>query len=321
MQSRKDFIRSTALLGAGSLLLPVHAFSKGASETTPGNRSGQAEDTHTRLIISVSMQFEAGGEPETGFDSPFPPNLEKGHTDLPAKTWFQYGYKEGIPRLLNLWDKYGIKVTSHVIGEAARHNPGLAKEIAARGHEISGHGLNWTPQYIMSYETEKKFIKDSVDIIRQITGQTTVGYNCNWLRRSKNTISILQELGFIYHIDDLSRDEPFLIPVNGKKFAVVPYTLRCNDIQLIEGRYFSSTQFGEQLKLEFDQLYEEGVTRKRQMSISTHDRISGTPAQVKVLDEFLAYATQKPGVKFMRKDEIARMTLNDKTAVVDKDYR
>jgi peptidoglycan/xylan/chitin deacetylase (PgdA/CDA1 family) len=222
---------------------------------------------------------------------------------------------------LNLWDKYGIKVTSHVIGEAARHNPGLAKEIAARGHEISGHGLNWTPQYIMSYETEKKFIKDSIDIIREITGQTTVGYNCNWLRRSKNTISILQELGFIYHIDDLSRDEPFLIPVNGKNFAVVPYTLRCNDIQLIEGRYFSSTQFGEQLKLEFDQLYEEGATRKRQMSISTHDRISGTPAQVKVLDEFLAYATQKPGVKFMRKDEIARMTLNDKTAVVDKDYR
>jgi hypothetical protein len=57
------------------------------------------------------------------------------------------------------------------------------------------------------------------------------------------------------------------------------------------------------------------------MSVSTHDRISGTPAQVKVLDEFLAYATKKPGVKFMRKDEIARMTLNDKTAIVDKDYR
>ncbi|MDB4923242.1 polysaccharide deacetylase family protein [Mucilaginibacter sp.] len=319
MQSRKDFIKSAALLGAGSLLIPERIFSQDKSDTLSGNQSTWEQGT--RLVISVSMQFEAGGEPETGFDSPFPPKLEKGYTDLPAKTWFQYGYKEGVPRLLNLWDKYGIKVTSHVIGEAARHNPGLAKEIAARGHEISGHGLNWTPQYTMSYETEKKFIIDSVDMIREITGQTTIGYNCNWLRRSKNTISILQELGFIYHIDDLSRDEPFVIPVNGKNFAVVPYTLRCNDIQLIEGRYFSSTQFGEQLKLEFDQLYEEGATRKRLMSVSTHDRISGIPAQVKVLDEFLAYASQKPGVKFMRKDEIARMTMNDKTAIVDKDYR
>lgn len=319
MQSRKDFIKSAALLGAGSLLIPSKAFSAQNTPSFKQEKSGWADGS--RLVISVSMQFEGGGEPERGFDSPFPPNLKEGFTDLPAKTWFQYGYKEGIPRLLNLWDKYGIKVTSHTIAEAARHSPELAREIVKRGHEIAGHGLNWTPQYTMSYEEEKKFIKDSVDLIKEITGQTTLGYNCNWLRRSKNTLVILQELGFTYHIDDLSRDEPFLIPVNGKNFAVVPYTLRCNDIQLLEGRYFSSKQFGEQLRLEFDQLYEEGATQKRQMSISTHDRISGSPAQVRVLDEFLAYATKQPGVKFMRKDDIARITLNDKTAIVDQDYR
>ncbi len=320
MQSRKEFIKSTALLGTGSLLMPNSLF-PGSSKSEPAGEDPSRWPDGSRLVISVSMQFEAGGEPETGFDSPFPPNLEKGYTDLPAKTWFQYGYKEGIPRLLNLWDKYGIKVTSHTIGEAARHNPALAREIVQRGHEIAGHGLNWTPQYTMTYEQEKAFVKAGMDLIKEVTGQTTLGYNCNWLRRSKNTLAILQELGFTYHIDDLSRDEPFLIPVNGRNFAVVPYTLRCNDIQLLEGRYFSSKQFGEQLRLEFDQLYEEGATRKRQMSLSTHDRISGTPAQVRVIDEFLAYATKQPGVKFMRKDEIARITLNDKTAIVDNDYR
>src|SRR5882757_439797 len=150
MQSRKDFIKTTTLLGAGSLLMPSEIFSQGKSGTP--SRSQSKWPDGIRLVISISMNFEAGGEPETGADSPFPPNLEKGYTDLPARTWFQYGYKEGIPRLLNLWDKYEIKVTSHMIGEAARHNPSLAKEIAARGHEISGHGLNWTPQYAMSYE-------------------------------------------------------------------------------------------------------------------------------------------------------------------------
>jgi len=319
MQTRKEFIRNAGLLSVGSVLLPGQLFANSEPQTTHANLTSWPDDT--RLVISVSMQFEAGGEPETGFDSPFPPNLAKGFTDLPAKTWFQYGYKEGIPRLLDLWDKYGIKVTSHTIGEAAKNNPELAREIVKHGHEIAGHGLNWTPQYAMSYDEEKKFIMAGMDMIKEVTGQTTVGYNCNWLRRSKNTIAILQELGFIYHIDDLSRDEPFLIPVNNKKFAVVPYTLRCNDIQLLEGRYYTSKQFGEQLRLEFDQLYEEGATRKRQMSISTHDRISGTPAQVRVLDEFLAYATKQPGVKFMRKDDIARMTLNDKKALVDADYR
>jgi peptidoglycan/xylan/chitin deacetylase (PgdA/CDA1 family) len=318
MQSRKEFIRNGTMLGAGSLLAGSRLLTSGKSQLLMKEHSKWPNGA--RLVISVSMNFEAGGEPETGADSPFPPNLENGYTDLPAKTWFQYGYKEGIPRLLDLWDKYDIKVTSQAIGAAAKHNPQLAKEIVRRGHELSGHGLNWTPQYMMSYEEEKKFIKGGMDVIEHITGKKTVGYNCNWLRRSKNTLSILQELGFIYHIDDLSRDEPFLIPLNGKKFAVVPYTLRCNDIQLLEGRYFSSAQFGEQLKLEFDQLYEEGATKKRQMSISTHDRISGTPAQVRVLDEFLAYATKRKGVIFMRKDEIAVMTLNDTAAIVDMNF-
>jgi hypothetical protein len=42
------------------------------------------------------------------------------------------------------------------------------------------------------------------------------------------------------------------------------------------------------------------------MSISAHDRIAGTPARVKALDDFIQYAKQHAGVKFMRKDNIAR---------------
>ena len=319
MITRKEFLKDTAILGASSMLIPNTAFSNTIISNNQLRETSRWPDG-SRLVISISMQFEAGGEPEAGFDSPFPANLEKGYTDLPAKTWFHYGYKEGIGRMLDLWDKHGIKVTSHTIGTAAKRNPGLANEIVKRGHEISGHGLDWTPQYTMSYQEEMNFIKAGLDMIKQVTGVTTVGYNCNWLRRSKNTIKILQELGFVYHIDDLSRDEPFLIPVGGKNFAVVPYTLRCNDIQLLEGRYFSSAQFLETLKLEFDQLYKEGAVKKRMMSFSAHDRISGTPAQVNVMDQFLTYALQHEGVKCMRKDDIARMTLKDKSALIDNDY-
>jgi hypothetical protein len=43
-------------------------------------------------------------------------------------------------------------------------------------------------------------------------------------------------------------------PVKGKDFVVVPYTLRCNDILLIEGRHFSTVDLAQQLKDEFDQL-------------------------------------------------------------------
>jgi peptidoglycan/xylan/chitin deacetylase (PgdA/CDA1 family) len=233
----------------------------------------------TRLVISISMQFEAGGQPPKGTDSPFP-RVDFPATvpsDAAANTWFAYGYREGIPRMLDLWDRHGVKVTSHMIGEAAQRHPELAREIVARGHEASGHGPRWTSQYPMSRDEERNFLIAARDMVESVTGQRPVGYNCNWLRRGPNTLSLLQELGYLYHIDDISRDEPFIEQVNGKDFVVVPYTLRNNDILLLEGRNYSPSKFLEQIKLDFDQLYEEAGRRRRMMSVSAHDRISGTP--------------------------------------------
>jgi hypothetical protein len=45
------------------------------------------------------------------------------------------------------------------------------------------------------------------------------------------------------------------------------------------------------------------------MSVSAHDRISGTPQMVKAWDAFLTYARSRPGVAFLRKDAIARYVL------------
>jgi peptidoglycan/xylan/chitin deacetylase (PgdA/CDA1 family) len=261
-----------------------------------------------RLVISVSMQFEAGGQPPKGTDSPFPKVdfPESVSSDAAANTWFAYGYREGIPRMLDLWDRHGVKVTSHMIGEAAQRHPDLAREIVARGHEAAGHGPHWSSQYAMSREEERQFLMAARDIVEAVTGHRPVGYNCNWLRRGPNTLPLLQELGYVYHIDDLSRDEPFIEQVNGKDFVVVPYTLRNNDILLIEGRNYSPSKFIEQIKMDFDQLYDEALYRRRMMSVSAHDRISGSPQMVRAWDEFLRYAKAQPGVAFFRKDEIAQ---------------
>jgi peptidoglycan/xylan/chitin deacetylase (PgdA/CDA1 family) len=318
--SRRDFLNTAGQIGIAASALGTYAAATAAqaapAKTTATAAQASGDGKHwpngARLVLSISMQFEAGGEPDEGADSPFSGNpLPAGTPDLPARTWFQYGYREGVPRLLDLWDKHGVKVTSHMVGTAVLKSPALAREIVKRGHEAAAHGMSWKPQVSMSRAQELAFVREGVEAVEKITGQRPRGYNCNWLRRSTNTLSVLQELGFQYHIDDLSRDEPFIVPVDGKDFAVVPYTLHCNDIVLIEGRHFSSRQFFEQLKDEFDQLYAEAGSRRRMMSISTHDRIGGRPAVVKALDDFLTYALAKPGVASARKDQIATWALAD----------
>jgi len=255
------------------------------------------------------MQMEAGAQPMSGAESPMP-KIDPVYPDLPASKWYEYGFKEGIPRLLDLFDRRKVKVTSHMVGATVDLHPGLAKEIVQRGHEASGHGQTWAAQYSMTSEQERESYKQSIASIEHATGTRPLGFNAFWLRGTPHTLEILQELGFIYHIDDVSRDEPFVINVRGKPFAVVPYTLHMNDIVDYEARYFSTQEYAGDLKAEFDMLYAESSSRRRMMSVSAHDRIAGRPSRAKILEEFIVYAQNHPGVVFMRKDEIARFALS-----------
>ena len=255
------------------------------------------------------MQMEGGAQPASGAESPMP-KIDPQYPDLPASKWYDYGYKEGLPRLLEMFERRKVKVTSHMVGAAVDLHPALAKEIVERGHEASGHGQTWSAQYSMTPDEERASYQQSIESIQRATGTRPVGFNAFWLRGTPHTLEILQSLGFIYNIDDVSRDEPFLVNVNHKPFAVVPYTLHMNDIVDYETRYFSTSMYAGDLKAEFDALYAEAEYRRRMMSVSAHDRIAGRPSRTKTHEEFIIYAQSHPGVVFMRKDEIARFALS-----------
>ena len=313
--NRRNFIKDSAVsalaIGVPACTFEPEAFaSERSSMSLPQKKpKGSFWPDGARLVVSISMQMEAGAQPLSGAESPMP-KLDPMYPDLPAIKWYEYGFKEGLPRLLDMFDRRKIRVTSHMVGATVDLRPALAKEIVQRGHEASGHGQTWAAQYSLTPEQERESYRQSVASIERATGIRPLGFNAFWLRGTPHTLEILQELGFIYHIDDVSRDEPFLINVKGKPFAVVPYTLHMNDIVDYESRYFSTQEYAGDLKAEFDMLYAESSERRRMMSVSAHDRIAGRPSRAKVLEEFIVYAQSHPGVVFMRKDEIARFALS-----------
>ncbi len=273
-----------------------------------------------RLAVSLSLMFEGGGQPISGAGGVIPEPIEKGVPDLPTNAFFAYGHYEGIPRALDLMDKHGIKLSSFMIGKAVETSPDIAQEIVRRGHEAAAHGRVWENSYQLPRNEEKRFIADSVQTIQKITGQTPVGWNAYWMRNSIHILETLQDLGFVYHIDEPSRDEPFIVPVRGRDFVTVPYTLHMNDIVSFPFQGWNAAGYEQALRDEFDQLLEEGATRRRMMVISLHDRISGHAGRVRALDRFLTYAKSKPGVWFARKDEIAAYALTNRqgTPVIER---
>ena len=182
-----------------------------------------------RLAVAVSMQFEAGGQPISGAPGPVTEPVADGYPDRPQNSFYDSGVREGILRLLDLFDKHDIKVTSFMIGEAVDKHPEVANEIVGRGHEAAAHGRRWANQYLLEPEEERAWIADSVTSIEAATGTRARGYNNYWIRGSGHTLELLQQLDFTYRIDDLSADEPFIQELPGP-FVTVPYTVHMNDL-------------------------------------------------------------------------------------------
>jgi len=273
-----------------------------------------------RLAVSVSMQFEAGGQPISGAPGPVSDPISPGYPDLPQNSFYEYGVMEGIPRLLKLFDNHRIRVTSFMIGEAVDKHLEVARAIVSRGHEAGGHGRRWQNQYLLASDEERAWIADGVESIERATGVRPRGYNNYWMRGSVSTLALLQQLGFTYHIDDLCADEPFIQELAGGPFVTVPYTVHMNDIASFDFAGFSPADYEQQLRDEFEQLYEEGADRRRMMSISLHDRISGHASRVRVLDRFLIWARRRTDVWWARRDEIADWALRTRevTPTIDR---
>ena len=62
----------------------------------------------------------------------------------------------------------------------------------------------------MSRDEEQQIPHRRRDMVEAVTGQRPFGYHCNWLRRGPSTLALRRALGYVCHVDYVSRDEPFI---------------------------------------------------------------------------------------------------------------
>jgi len=148
MTSRRELLKAGAMATLAGALPSSATFADSVSEQRKP-AAASFWPAGIRMVISVSMQMEGGAQPSGGAESPMP-KIDSKYPDLPAGKWYDYGFKEGLPRLLEVFDRRKVKVTSHMVGAAVDLHPALAKEIVQREHEAAGHGQTWTAQFSMT---------------------------------------------------------------------------------------------------------------------------------------------------------------------------
>ena len=271
-----------------------------------------------RIAVSVVVNYEEGSEystldgdahGETIGESPSP--VAAGKRDLANETFFEYGSRVGVWRILDILDEYDVKATIFACALALERNPQVGPEIVRRGHEVMGHGNRWEEYFNMDQDTEREAIRNAVESITRSTGQRPLGWYTRYGPSLNTRDLVVEEGGFVYDSNAYNDDLPYYTDVGAKKWLVIPYSLEVNDYGFWRGQLSTPSDFFESARNSFDTLYREGAAHPKMMSVGLHCRIIGKPARAAALRQFLEYAKEKPDVWFARRIDIARWWLEN----------
>ncbi len=140
------------------------------------------------------------------------------HNSLRDETGFKV-WKEGMPKLLELYEKHNIKATFFFTGYIAKLYPEILKMIMPYGHEIASHGLIHDSDQafdLLSYDDQIKQLKESKKILEDISGQEVISFRAPALRVNQNTPKALLESGFKIDSSIAPQRFDFLLSFGGK---------------------------------------------------------------------------------------------------------
>lgn len=104
-------------------------------------------------------------------------------------------------KLIDLFNEHDVKATFFTLGWVAKKCPDVIKRIVDEGHELASHGTNHRRNTTMSREEVFADIKESKDILEQVSGKQIIGYRAPSFSINKDNqyiFDMLVELGFKY---------------------------------------------------------------------------------------------------------------------------
>ena len=107
--------------------------------------------------------------------------------------------KEGMPLLLEAYQKYNIKVTFYFTAYIAKKFPDVVSMILPYGHEIACHGLVHDSNKafdVLSFNKQVEHLERAKDILETICNQEVVSFRAPALRINGDTPRALYETGF-----------------------------------------------------------------------------------------------------------------------------
>ncbi len=152
----------------------------------------------------------------------------------------------GTPRLLGLFEKYGIRTTWFIPGHSIETFPVQTRMVAAAGHEIGAHGYAHENPLVMTPQQEEAVMLKSIELITEVAGRPPRGYVAPWWELSGATPALLIKNGFQYDHSQAYHDFlPFYARV-GDSWTKVDYSKAAQEWMkpLVRGQAIDLVEIG-----------------------------------------------------------------------------
>lgn len=218
--------------------------------------------------------------------------------------WRDYGLRVGLWRLVEIFDRLGIRPSVLLNSDVAEHYPQVIEAGRQRNWAWLAHGKTNSMLHTgMARDEEEAFLRQVVGTIEHATGSRPKGWMGPGLTETFETPGILRQLGLDYVLDWTADDQPFAL--NAPGMISVPYSVELNDIMLFVAKSFTGEDFAQAVIDQFDQLYRDSAGSGRVMALALHPFVIGQAFRARHLAKALEHIARHEGVWLTTSDEIA----------------
>ena len=257
------------------------------------------------IIVNMVMNIEYWP-----FDRPMPRGIlpaphgaAPAPPDVPNFSWVEYGMRCGMPRLMDILARHGIRCSAFINAQVADVYPTLTKAVVDAGWEMVGHGLY--QRSLKQVEDEESEIRASLKRLEQLTGKRTRGWFGAAGAETMGTPDLFKAVGLDFIHDWVVDDLPCWMRTTSGPLLALPYSFELNDVPMWVVQGQSSDEFLKRLEATLAVFEREAEKQPRVMSLGLHPHIVGVAHRSYYFEKMLEILRRRNDVIFMTSSEIA----------------
>lgn len=224
-----------------------------------------------------------------------------------------YGPLTGVPRILALLERRGVRATFFCPGFTAERYPDLLRRVRDAGHEVAHHGYLHEAVTGMTPQQEAAMLDRGLEALDRVLGQRPLGYRAPMWETTYATAGLLLDRGFEYDSSLMDGERPYRLaegPGPGARSLVeIPVHWALDDW---EQYGYLPELFGSGLIEDPEKAYsmwradlaamvDEGCC----FALTNHPFLSGRPARSRALDRLIGDMLDTEGLWLAPAGEIA----------------